>query len=301
MRDLNIREIEGWLYRNFRAVAVSKSEYQFDCPKCGENKFFFNPYKLRSHCKRASCAYTPSFNELIRLVGHPPGDSQYYVPPRSFEPSNTTTVLLPTGIKKLVEMVGGNLVLNNPHDSERIFKERHVSIEDQFKFNFHYDPYRIYIPVYEDGALLSYLARAKWWLPYAPEPKYLYPKGAQHSKTIFNWSETKLWEHLILVENTFNAIWLKKLNVSTNFGSNISDEQVAKLGASSVRKVVLLWDEGSDRKAEKARHKLRNAGIDVVIVQIKGQPDSKSELELTKLINEALVYLTSKVYLNYDS
>lgn len=171
-------------------------------------------------------------------------------------------------------------------------RERRLFLQDILKWNIHFDPTtnRIIVPVYEEGKLVQYVGRLLWGVrgTGAGDKRYKYASGASIGKYLLGWGEAKRWEKLTLVENTFNAIWLRdKLYCSTNFGSHLSKEQIDKIEKSKVKSVVLLWDEGAEARAEKAVRQLHKRAINAVYLVIKGQPDDYRLEDLIEICNNA--------------
>jgi len=178
--------------------------------------------------------------------------------------------------------------------------ERGVSIDNQFSFGLTSTEDRVYIPVYEEGKLVNYVGRLFWWLPFTSPQRYTYAKGVSTSDYFFNWDSASKWSELSLVENSFNAIWLHKFQCTTNFGSHLSQTQIDKILNSNIESIVLLFDEGADKSAEKAVNRLKEKGIPAVYVKIKGQPDNHPEEYIKGLIYEGhkLAKKGSQVFLD---
>jgi hypothetical protein len=92
--------------------------------------------------------------------------------------------------------------------------------------------------------------------------------------------------NLTLMENTFNAIWISNTlgNCTSTFGSNLSDRQIELISGGAAKTVVIMWDEGADLSAEKARKKLKGAGVDVTCLKISGQPDDHELYSINQMI-----------------
>lgn len=182
-------------------------------------------------------------------------------------------VSLPEGAQQVVYYENGKLKTKLPTACEEI-RKRGVSPENQARFKLRFDGQRVYIPVYREGKLVNYVGRAAWWFDHDLK-RYKYPYGHSITKHLFNWDEARLWPKLTLVENTFNAIWLREaLHCSTNFGSNLTLDQVQLICNSKVQSVAILWDEGADKKAEDAVNALAtDFGIPAAYCKLTGQPD----------------------------
>jgi hypothetical protein len=142
---------------------------------------------------------------------------------------------------------------------------------------------RIYIPVIENGVLVNYVGRVKWWIN-STAPRYQYAENVTTTNYLFSWDVFRTREQLTLVENTFNALWLREHGVTTNFGSHLSTTQAEKIAYSRVRRVLILWDEGAEPKAAKAVTLLRGYGVSAAYVRVEGQPDGHRLECLTSIL-----------------
>ncbi|MDY6958099.1 MAG: hypothetical protein SVK08_02975 [Halobacteriota archaeon] len=183
---------------------------------------------------------------------------------------------LPERADRLTYMKDGLIFSKFPLASEQI-KDRGVDLQSQYIFDIHLGEGRIFIPIYYEGKLVSYVGRACWWIPEI-RLRYKYPSGTRVTDYLFNWDGVKQEKTLILVENTFNAIWINNnLGPCTStFGSNLSDSQITLITSGHFASVVILWDEGADMSAYKAVKKLRAASTPATYVMIDGQPDDHS-------------------------
>ncbi len=287
-------KIEAWLLNSFPVDTKVGAEYKFPCPKCSHDNFYFNSRKLKGFCHRAACHFSPSLKELVKLIGHGPDEEAGFIPfPANNLDDKQAKISLPPNAVPLVYLDESNMWMTryqNPlHALER---ERRLFLQDILKWNIHFDPTtnRIIVPVYEEGKLVQYVGRLLWGVRGTGEgdKRYKYASGASIGKYLLGWGEAKRWEKLTLVENTFNAIWLRdKLYCSTNFGSHLSKEQIDKIEKSKVKSVVLLWDEGAEARAEKAVRQLHKRAINAVYLVIKGQPDDYRLEDLIEICNNA--------------
>ncbi len=248
------------------------AEFHFSCPKCGHSQFYFNCRKGLGNCKRASCHWSPNLKEMMNFVG---SSSSVELETR-IEVKEKIKVDLPTDATPLLSR---DLT---PHCNrcataiEHIEVDRFISKQKQYQYNLHEIENRIIIPVYYKNNLVNYVGREKWWNLVQSNIRYKYCPGVNTSDFIFNWDQLSFIKQLTLVENTFNAIWLQELGVSTNFGSSLSEKQATMIGDSNIKSVVLMWDEGANISAEKAVNKLKNLGVKAVFIKILGQPDKHS-------------------------
>ncbi len=219
---------------------------------------------------------------MVKIVGHGPDEEAGFIAfPANNLDDRQTKISLPDTAKPLIWMDGAleeGFVTNNQLVVRELKVDRNVGTKDIIKWNIHYDPisHRVIVPVYEEGKLVQYVGRLLWsYHAFANEKRYKYGSGSSIGKYLLGWGEAKRWEKLVLVENTFNAIWLRdKLYCSTNFGSHLSTEQIDKIEKSKVKSVVLLWDAGAEARAEKAVRQLHKRAINAVYCVIKQQPDN---------------------------
>jgi len=283
-----------WLQRYFRAHRISKCEFSFPCPKCFHTQHYWNVDKEVGYCHRASCHATATLEDLIEICGVAPDDmvvTAYGELRPSEEP--LSPLCLPTQCRPLVWMDDGQYMTNYPSALGHVLQDRHLTIEqvDRWELQRMNADNRIVVPIYEDGYLISYVNRAGWWnnAYTIPMRKYSYPKGYPVHEYFLGWDEAQTWKELVLVENTFNAIWLRdEFCATTTFGSQLSDAQVEKLNNSKVKKVIFLWDHGAS--TEKARAKLSKIGLQTAQVELgalKKQPDEWRVEDLVKMVETA--------------
>ena len=271
--------ITSWLARYFKAsINISSGEAQFACPRCGHPNFYFNFSQKRiGFCHRANCHYSPTLKELKEIVGDKSPLDEFSEPIyQKVSQAEAVEISLPEGTQRLVELISGTFRTSYPHTSQKV-AERGVSQPEQYKFNLHIGDGRVYIPVYYEGKMISYLGRSMWWLP-IQGLRYQNAEGTKLNEYFFNWDEGKSWNRLTLLENTFNAMWLRQLQATSTFGSNLGDRQIEHILYGKAESVLLLWDEGADKSAWKAVRRLRKRGVPASFAKITGQPDDH-ELE----------------------
>ncbi len=263
--------LEDWLNVSFGVTSKNGYEVTFPCPECGHERFSFNTQLKVGHCFRPSCGYAPTIKMLnvrsrtqIGVVIN--SEAQHYKKP-------APKLEIPSEAKPLVELVDGQLMTKFERASSEVCK-RGVSYENQYRFKFQFDGQRVYIPVYSNGELINFVGRAAWWKE-LDIPRYKYATGASTRATLFNWDEMKSKEHIVLVENTFNGIWLMdEFNATSNFGSDLSKDQINLIHLSGVKRVVILWDEGAEKLARRAVTRLREKAVQAIALKIQGQPDN---------------------------
>lgn len=265
---------------------MKQGEIQLACPECQHGSFYFNTIKGIGFCHR--CQWTPRRDDLVRALGRQGQTILLAQEQQAKEVKKEPgEVQLPEGARPLFTVLDGQVV---PHCDvceetiQHIEVDRFVSREKQHRFQLHASENRIYIPIHdEQGKLVNYLGRAKWWIQSDVKSK-LYAPGARTSHYLYCWSDFRTRNEIALVENTFNALWLRELNVTTNFGSSISEMQLTKIFASNVESVVLIWDVGAEKRAEDAVSELRSGGVRAVFARISGQPDQHTVECLTRIV-----------------
>lgn len=256
-----------WFHKTLGVNHQAGNEIQTECPECYGDKFYFNVKKQIGVCHKASCAYTPNIEDLIEIVGFPPGADGVY--DKEEEEQKELPQLVLPGVSVL-QMINGQLMMTY-EVALQYLRKRGLTDSVILNWRLTCDGQRIYVPIYSNGVLVNFNSRL---LPDLEGRKYLYAKDRSTGNFILGWEECRDWTRLCLVENTFVSLALRSdLHCSTTFGSNISNVQAGNMGRSRIRTVALLWDEAADKKADIAIHKLHNYGVKAAYWRIKGQPD----------------------------
>lgn len=278
---MNLRQ---WLSRHFQLQSLIHGEALLTCPRCNRPKLYFNVNKKVGYCHYDKCPWhvMPVFlADLVQVVGYGPSNDAGWTDLSDEAPDPTPAeIVLPEAAQPLCYMEEGTILTHYPAASEAV-SGRGVAPEDQLRFNLHFDGLYVYIPVYMDDKIVSYIGRKAWWFETSDSiPRYNNASGSLTNAQIFNWNEARHWNTLTLVENTFVAIWLRKrTGSSSTFGAHLSWEQAHLISQGAFESVAFLWDEGSEDAAYKAMQMLKNDfGIPAAIGLIKGQPDDH-ELE----------------------
>ncbi len=285
--------VEQWLDKYFLIRNREKKELTFSCPKCGHRSFYFNISKKVGHCHRASCLFDPTLAKLAEYIGVPsPLEDESHFHFQDIEaPKEQVEINLPPEAVPLVTMDEGKYLSIYPEIVRILNKDRNIRTSDIFHWDIHTDAHKVYVPIYSEGKLVSYIGRVIWGHELPGEKRYKYPSGVDVTQHLFGWHQAKYWDSLVLVENTFNSIWLRQhFNCSTNFGSHLSDAQADKIiRTPNLKSITFLWDEGAEGRAEKAIKKLRkkNAGLYMSYVSMKGQPDDYHHSTLKIWASEA--------------
>jgi hypothetical protein len=162
----------------------------------------------------------------------------------------------------------------------------------------------IFIPVFSGQKLVNIVQRrisrgSENIFNVPHKQRYLYIEGVSTTNFLYSWNDRQSFTTVTFVENTFNAIAMHRgfdmLNVSTNFGSYLSDRQVELIKKSQVKQVLFLWDEGAP--ATKAIEKLRKIGVRAESFSLaKGQPDDYNLSDWKRIIYEAHEAISDGTY-----
>jgi len=281
--EYSTHEVTQWLLGAFAVHSHKGSELQFECPDCGHPSCYFNVRKQVGYCHRATCRETYPLDKLIDRVGYPPELAGYVPALDNIKAKTVTPVALPPNAVPIeyLDMAVDALAT------------RGVTWEHIQQFHIHQTDDRLFVPVYEGGVLVQYNSRriatdkgAADWFKAGPNP-YRYCSGHPITHYFLGWDECKLWDEIVLVENTFVSMWLRHLNCTATFGSHLSDTHIDKIVHSHIKKVTFLWDAGTGLASEKAVHKLRAQGIECKVIDIKGQPDDMELAEVEEMIHES--------------
>ena len=282
MSEYSKADIAQWLLGAFAVQSRIGDELNFACPSCGHESCYFNVKKGMGYCHRASCHATFNVDSMTDLIGYGP-ELAGYIPGMEKEEKIVGPVELPKGAELILHM----------HEDVSALYMRGVEWDMIQKFKLHRTETHIIVPIYDGGQLVQYNSRRinrkvpteKWFSAIPPTAlRYKYASGHHITDFFLGWDECKLWDSIVLVENTFVAMWLRDLNVTTNFGSYLSDTHIDKLVHSRIKRVTFLWDQGAD--AQKAQRKLKAVGIHSNIIHIEGQPDDYSKQKIRELLND---------------
>lgn len=242
-------------------------ELQTHCPECGSDVFYWNYFKRVGVCHKANCDYRPTLWDLIEVVGYAPDETGFYEP-TEVEDKEEPTIEMPG--HPLVAVLLGKLMTSNSAALEYV-RSRNIPDEVTLNWGLTSDGERVYVPITSNGEVKNYNSRI---LPGVPGMKYKYHPGAKTKTHILGWEECQLWDRLSLIENTFVSLSVRgRIQASTVFGSSLSDEQADMIAKSRIKVVAILWDEGTEKKAEKAIKKLHSRGVKAAYWMIDGQPD----------------------------
>ena len=292
----------NWLQTHFRLVSFRNGEALIFCPSCGKDKLYFNTNKKIGYCHSASCQFhlrAVTIENLTSACGFAP-DEQMFISPYpglkwSLPDTPPTKVTLPENSQPLLSQVDGVLYTIYPIAVNHI-TTRICNRGDIYKYNFHFDGLRVYIPIYFNGEMVQWIGRAAWWFRH-DEKKYKYATGAPVTNYLFNWDSNKECKRLSLVENTFVSIAMNyfegkdglalRHGYSSTFGSNLTDAQIKLIGSSKAMTVILVFDRDALGKATRGLQKLRDLGIRAGLLKLGlKQPDDYTPV----ILGTALAY-----------
>lgn len=273
-------DLGTWISENFSVQKIKGDEYLIVCPSCSKEKLYFNVRKGIGFCHYASCQLHLEGITVWKLREYASSPVDFTKPSLQLEDRTDKEVSLPEEAKPLVELEDGEYRTKFPIAVTAV-ASRGVTVPDQYRFDLHFGGGRIWIPVYSEGTMVQYLGRSVWWTGQDNKLKYVYADGPKVGNYLFNYGEIRHRPYMTLVENTFNAIWLRDaLNATSIFGSNLTDKQLELIKRSKAERVNVLFDEDAIVKAEHAASKLGEAGIPAKVVEIRGQPDDYKLEEL---------------------
>jgi len=276
-------------------IDPAADETVFRCPKCKHPRFYFNLRKGVGFCQRGSCHWAPTARSLFKFWGLSIDLIPAFSEAPVSEPSSTVELL--SGAHQLLLKREGELVshcIRCQQDAQRLFEARHIPYEAQYRFKIHANSSRIIVPVYETKIdrpeLVFYVARLKFWdedfWTSQGALKYKYPEDAKKGDHLFHWDALKVRKNIVLVENTFNAIWLRDFGATTSFGSQLSRKQIELISRSRVENVCILWDEDAKKSADTAAKALRSAGVNAQAAILSDEPEAHSLAQLEGIIGQ---------------
>lgn len=290
---------------NFPNVKGEFPELKICCPLCGDTRFRLgiNVVRKTGHCFNcaarlnatalcdalglsSSVWYEPTdFDSLgAVLEGFNKNDRQEEIILRedSVGPLDAITFAEASGSKWIyLWRLATEYLINRGYDAEKIARKYNLLLPSPASREKH----RLILPVYEDGELVYYQARA---LTDGQYPKYLNPPKTPNSKGkshyVFNLDEAKKYREVIICEGIFSAISTGP-NAVAIFGKELSDVQANKILRAGFKSAIIMLDAGEEEAAEKAASKLYSR-IQTFIAHLPyGDPD---EVTLDERVNAIL-------------
>jgi hypothetical protein len=258
--------IPGWLPKGGRTEEAG-SEYVFECPECGNPKFFWNLRKEQGYCFR--CGFKAgSARYLMQVMGKAVPDHEKIVVPERAT-ATTSSELIPT--------VGT--------DAELYLATRRVSPALAAEVGIRYEPSRerIHAPIWSplQGVPKSYKSRSiipgqKGWMSRKGDPATGYLFGKKTS-----------YKNPVIVEGVFDVLtpglWGSALAI---LGSQLSEPLKWWIGRTYAA-VTLLLDPDAEEKSRKIANSLRDFGVMVTnLTGVFPEPGSctRGELDCLKAV-----------------
>lgn len=274
-------DVTAWMLGAFAVNKKNGAELQFDCPECNHPSCYFNVKKQIGYCHRATCREVWPLDKLIDRVGYSPELAGYLPALADIDAVVSMPVALPKAAKPIEQY---DLAVD-------ALAFRGVGWDHIQQFQIHQDEKRLYVPVYEGGMLVQYNSRRVdkskapvSWFEAGPKP-YKYASGHPITNYFLGFDECRMWDRLVLVENTFVSMWLRDLKATATFGSHLSEVHIDKIIHSNIDHVTFLWDEGTAFASQKAQRKLKALGVPSKVIHITKQPDDHDKEELKEMIN----------------
>jgi hypothetical protein len=218
-------------------------------------------------------------DQMIEVVGYPPELMGY-----------SPKVERPTPALPPIQLPPDVMPIEKHDPAVAALAYRGVTWDHIVQFRIQQTDTRLFVPVYEGGELVQYNSRridkSKApcdWFNAGPKP-YKYGSGHPMTHFFLGWDECRMWDKLVVVENTFVSMWLRHLNATATFGSHLSGTHIDKIKHSKVRHVTFLWDKGTEYASEKAVKKLRALGIECKVLTLTGQPDDLELAEIEEMV-----------------
>lgn len=153
----------------------------------------------------------------------------------------------------------------------------------------HFGPFafRIIIPIYQQGKLVSFAARA---VTSKQEPKVRFPYKVEQSRILFNYDLASHQKEMVLTEGIFQALRVGPQGVAV-FGSKLSDAQMVLLSKAKAKRYTVMFDadkpgqRGGLRVYNRLRDQFGNKRVKLVSLP-EGDPDEYEETELFRLMSK---------------
>lgn len=285
-------------------------ELSINCPSCQERgedspdrkkKLWINTDKGTFYCYR--CQWSGSFIRLIQKLTNASfrdtirilrGDSldpldhlNLKLLVESHEPDNMESEL------PEIELPYGYEPIEGPHEylEKRGIPWKYAAQHEWGVSVAGYTKDRIIVPIFMDGKVVFWQARATWESEEDDFKKVLNPKGVSARSVLYNYDIAKNYETVILVEGFMDAAKTGPDAMATN-GKNLHPQQVEWLIKAGVRSVVLMWDsdawsDGRGKKPcsiQRATELLRTFGLSVKCAKLPVNRDPGSFAYRSKVL-----------------
>jgi hypothetical protein len=277
----------GLRYLTEGDVHCSPGWLQFQCPYCQDRKYHLG-YNLGQgyfHCW--ACGGRPLFQTLALLL-HLPEQAVREVCKAYLKPDGNRLKTAQVAPGSTISLPPNTVPLEEPH--KRYLLSRGFDLGELIKvWNVQgtswWGPFtwRILIPIYFGGRLISYTLRA---IDKEDNPKYwTHRKGSTSTREVlFGWDLLKA-KKAVVVEGPFDAMRLGPGAVAT-LGLGFSKEQVNLLGMLDSLFIIFDAERGAYQRAKKMGRKL--AGIvETEIIQLdKGDPADLEQKQADNIMDE---------------
>lgn len=175
---------------------------------------------------------------------------------------------------KEIQLAGNVKLLTSIPESEcyHYAEIRGITREMMKKFHVHGSDglKRIFFPIYEDGMLVGWQARAiNDWI----QPKLMSSTGFKKSLCLFNYDNVKMSESIVIVEGPIDALKAHKHNSVALLGKSMSNEQFLLIQSlPHLKKVYIALDPDAAENARELGSKLVSH-FDVHMVNLPGNTD----------------------------
>jgi hypothetical protein len=183
-----------------------------------KRKLYVNPHKNMAHCWR--CGYkTRNAERMCRQEGLSiPAGVSWGIAQQAARPTESPC-RLPDEYTTNFQLPGGDAAWGYLQHARRLSRATIFGYDIGFCPSGRYAR-RVILPIYQQGTLISYQARA---VDDGVEPKYLGPPGPRR-KALFNLDRAARSRVLLLVEGIFDALTLPDFAVAT-LGKQLTEEQ----------------------------------------------------------------------------
>ena len=267
--------------RDRGAVEAQDGEWIMYCPTCGKEKLTVNTKKKTWHCwvcqkfsttvtgismRRKAVAGAGGLLDLLQILG--PCDRKRAIQLVLASATLTAQDLVTIGATEFTSFVTSyhqDVVSIAPPPNWRLIDVplpymayRGITVEDANRLGLFWCDggrygNRLVFPVWEEGQLVYWQARAMWDPP--PGDKHFLkalnppaqPGAAVSSDVLLNLNSARFYPRVAIVEGPVDCVHAGPSAVAS-FGKALSAVQIAKLWRAGVRAVDLLWD--ADARAD---------------------------------------------------
>lgn len=271
-------------------VVSGSDEIRLQCPECGDakNKLYFNTRVNLGICHR--CNLKVNMTTLFRIFGLG-GVSAFNN--RSLDElkdafRKQSEIRVKKEVTRKVRLPAVCIDIDQYPKAASYLVKRGVtsSLVRRFGIKFCIEGAfagRIMIPITDPkGETVGYVGRD---LYDRAERKYMYSKGCQVSRVLFNYPALcGRKNYAVLVEGVFDVLrHAERLPIMATFGKHLSVHQEKLLASYGVQTVVLMYDPDAIGDMEQLAALLCKS-VKVKVVALEQDPDEYSTLQLEELI-----------------